>query len=115
MERPETFDAFWPFYLREHARPTTRMLHFAGTTAAVATIVAAAVARRPGLLLLAPLCGYVPAWIGHFGVEKNRPATFEYPLWSLMADFRMWGHMLRGELWTEDLAGEDGLSRPDPR
>jgi hypothetical protein len=94
------FEEFWTFYLGEHARPATRALHFAGTSAVVATAALALLKRKPGLLALLPVVGYGPAWVSHFFIERNRPATFRYPLESLRADFRMWSRMLRGELWT---------------
>lgn len=100
-EEPRTFAAFWPFYLRQHARSATRKLHFAGTSAVVLMAMAAAARRQPSLLVLLPLLGYGPAWIAHFCVEKNRPATFRYPRWSLCADFKMWAMMLRGRLWDD--------------
>ena len=96
-----TFVEFWPFYLREHARPATRTLHFAGTTLSLALLLAAAVLQRPWLVLAAVVCGYAFAWAGHFFVEHNKPATFKYPLWSLAADWKMWGLALTGRLAPE--------------
>jgi hypothetical protein len=98
------FEEFWPFYLGEHSKPATRILHFAGTTAVVLTAALALARRKPALLALTPLLGYGPAWAAHFLIEGNRPATFKYPWMSFRADFRMWSRMLGGELWTEELA-----------
>jgi len=88
-EKFTRYDAFWLFYLREHASPRTRQLHYGGTILALAALAGALVLRRPKLAAIALLAGYGPAWIAHFFVEKNRPATFTYPLWSLISDFRM--------------------------
>lgn len=96
-----SFEEFWPFYVKEHSKKTTRMLHFAGTTAAMACVAGAVLLKKRWLLLAAPIVGYGPSWIGHFFVEKNRPATFKYPLWSLRADFVMWGKIARGEMDAE--------------
>ncbi len=100
-ERIASFDEFWPYYVGEHLDPTTRKLHFVGTAAAVSCLVAGVVTRRPGLVLGALVAGYGPAWISHFFVENNRPATFTYPKWSLLADFKMWGLMAVGEMDAE--------------
>lgn len=101
MSRYQSFEEFWPFYVREHSRKATRVMHFAGTTAAVSAVAAGLLLRRPKLLALAPVLGYGPAWISHFFIEKNRPATFTYPLWSLMADFVMWSKIARGTMDAE--------------
>ena len=95
------FAEFWPFYLREHARPRTRALHDAGTTMVVAIALFALLTGRWGWLFAVPLAGYGFAWVAHFAVEKNRPATFTYPLWSLTADFRMWWLWLTGRIGPE--------------
>ncbi|WP_447765319.1 Mpo1-like protein [Sphingopyxis panaciterrae] len=101
-----SFAEFWPFYLREHSKVRTRALHYVGTSLVVLIAVAAVVSGRWGWLVALPLAGYFFAWVAHFGVEKNRPATFTYPLWSLAADFRMWGLWLTGRLGPElDKAG----------
>jgi hypothetical protein len=96
-----TFAAFWPHYLREHSRPPTRALHYIGTTLVVAIAVAALLTGHWGWLIALPFAGYLFAWAAHFAVEKNRPATFTYPLWSLAADFRMWALWLTGRLGPE--------------
>lgn len=96
-----SFAEFWPFYLRQHSRPRTRALHYAGTTLVVAIAVIALATGRWAWLLAVPLAGYGFAWIAHFKVEKNRPATFTHPLWSLAADFKMWWLWLTGRLEGE--------------
>ena len=102
MARPITsFADFWPYYLREHSRPETRALHYIGTSLAVAAALTALLFQIWWLLLLIPVAGYFFAWVGHYGIEKNRPATFTYPLWSLAADFKMWWLWLTGRLGPE--------------
>ena len=97
----ETFEDFWPYYLGEHGDRTNRALHAVGTTAAAVTLGAAIAKRDWRLLALVPLVGYGPAWAGHFLIEKNRPATFKHPLWSLRGDIRMASLMLTNQLDDE--------------
>lgn len=96
-----TYREFWPFYLEEHSRPLTRGLHFAGTTLVFVALAAAIATRNWWLVLLMPVAGYGFAWAAHFIVEKNRPATFTYPAWSLYSDFRMYFVWLLGGLGGE--------------
>src|SRR3569832_2030258 len=99
----ETYRDFWPYYLQEHAKPATRTLHFIGTGLAVGAVTAAILTGQAWLGAVALVAGYGPAWAAHFFVEKNRPATFTYPVWSLISDFRMAFAWLTGHL-SEELA-----------
>jgi hypothetical protein len=92
----KTYEEFWPFYLEQHRNPICRKLHFVGTFL-VFVCLAAAIVVSPPYLILAPVAGYAFAWTGHFFFEKNRPATFTHPFWSLRADFRMFFRMLFGQ------------------
>lgn len=96
-----TFDEFWPFYVKEHQKKTTRILHFVGTTGAMACIAGGLLTKRRWLLAVAPVVGYAPAWVSHFFVEGNMPATFKHPLWSLRADLVMWSKMVRFQMADE--------------
>ena len=96
-KQPETFEEFWPRYLQEHRNPTNRSLHCIGTSLAY-VFISLALVFSIRWLALAPVVGYGFAWIGHFLVERNRPATFTHPLWSLRGDFRMHARMLSGGL-----------------
>lgn len=97
----ETYGEFWPYYPREHSSPLCRRLHFAGTTAALVSLVLFLLTYDLFLIPVIFATGYGPAWISHFFIEKNRPATFQYPAWSLVSDFRMYFLWLRGELSKE--------------
>ena len=93
-----SFAEFYPYYLSEHSNSTCRRLHFIGTTLVI-FILAMTLAKGAWLLLLAlPLAGYSFAWVGHFFFEKNRPATFQHPLYSLLGDFVMYRDMILGRV-----------------
>ena len=99
--RIASYGEFWPFYLEEHSKPQTRRLHLIGTGGAILALILAALLREPWLLLLVPVLGYGFAWTAHFGIERNRPATFRYPLWSLLSDLKMFWLWLGGKLESE--------------
>lgn len=86
----QSFADFYPFYLEEHGHPLNRRLHFVGTSLVLLVLLTALVTGHWALLWLLPLVGYGFAWVGHFYVEKNRPATFKHPFYSLMGDFVMY-------------------------
>lgn len=88
-ERFRSFAEFYPYYLAEHSNPVCRRLHYVGSLLVLALLGYAIVTRQWLLLLAVPVVGYGFAWIGHFVFEKNRPATFQYPLYSLMGDWVM--------------------------
>jgi hypothetical protein len=96
-----SFAEFWPFYLREHAKPVTRALHYVGTTLVILCFLAGLLTGRALLFWLMPVAGYGFAWFAHFRVERNRPATFRHPLWSLAADFVMYGCWISGRMRGE--------------
>lgn len=97
-DRFQRFADFYPFYLSEHRNRTCRRLHIVGTTLVVILLLLAAFTRNAWLLLAAPLCGYGFAWIGHFVFEKNRPATFQHPWYSLLGDFALFRDVLLGRI-----------------
>lgn len=89
-----SFREFYPYYLQEHSNPTCRYLHYAGTTFSVALFFSLVMSLQFQWLWILLFTGYAPAWIGHFFFEKNRPATFRHPLYSLRGDFVMWWEWL---------------------
>jgi hypothetical protein len=97
-QRFGSFREFYPYYLGEHSDRTCRRLHVVGTTLAVVQAVAALLLRAPALLFSGLVAAYGFAWVGHFVFEKNRPATFRYPLYSLLGDFAMVRDVLAGRI-----------------
>jgi hypothetical protein len=93
-----SFSEFYPYYLSEHSNRTCRNLHFIGSTLVLSLIVASVVLANAWLLLLLPVIGYGFAWVGHFFFEHNKPATFQYPLYSLAGDWVMYKDMLTGKI-----------------
>ncbi|MBR9825608.1 MAG: DUF962 domain-containing protein [Alphaproteobacteria bacterium] len=115
MREYQSFSAFWPFYLREHAQPMTRVWHYVGSKLAIAVLIGAIITQNGWLLLAVPLAGYFFAWVSHAFVERNKPATFTYPLWSLIADYKMYFCFLTGKLDEElDRAGVATGKQPRP-
>jgi hypothetical protein len=94
----ETFRAFYPYYLREHSDINCRRLHFLGTALVISTAVYAFATRTWWLMLLLPVFGYSFAWVGHYVFERNQPATFKYPFYSLAGDFVMFRDLLVGKV-----------------
>jgi hypothetical protein len=97
-QRFGSFAEFYPYYLREHSHPTCRRLHVLGTTLVLVALAAGAVTASWAWVAAVPVLGYGPAWAGHFFFEKNRPATFRYPFYSLAGDFRMYWETVTGRL-----------------
>ena len=98
--RLKSYEEFWPFYVSQHLAPTNQKLHFVGTSL-VLLCLTLGIVQSPTWLALAPVAGYGFAWLGHLAFERNRPATFTYPLWSLRGDFRMYRLLLLGRLEPE--------------
>ncbi len=85
---------FYPYYLTQHNNGICRILHFIGTSLVIALTITAFYTLDFTLLLYVPFAGYTFAWVGHFFFEKNKPATFKYPLLSLISDFKMYFELL---------------------
>jgi hypothetical protein len=100
-ERFKSFGEFWPFYLGEHAQSLTRNLHFVGTATGVTILALALASAHYWLLPVALVASYGFAWLSHFVIEKNRPATFTYPLWSFLGDWKMLFLAVTGRLPRE--------------
>lgn len=102
-QKPEfnTFSDFWPYYLSEHRNPTTRLMHVLGTALAMAFVLLLTWSGDLRFLAAAAASGYGLAWLSHLMIERNRPATFRYPVWSLMGDFRMFSLACTGRLEAE--------------
>jgi hypothetical protein len=94
----KNFTDFYPFYLREHSNIMCRKLHFLGTSGVIALLLLFFFTGNLWLLAMIPLSGYGFAWVGHFGFEKNRPASFKHPWFSLIGDFRMFWDILAGRV-----------------
>ena len=95
------YDEFWNFYVQEHSQPLTRVLHFVGTSLGLLLL---GWFVWKGMWVYIPICfvvGYAFAWFAHFVVEKNKPATFQYPFWSFISDYKMMWYMITGRMGTE--------------
>jgi hypothetical protein len=101
MKGELSFSAFWPEYVRAHRQPATRLVHLLGTLLGWGLLAAAIALRHWWWILAALVFSYALAWLSHFFVEHNRPATFEHPLWSWWADQKMVALMLTGKMDVE--------------
>ncbi|MCB9184599.1 MAG: DUF962 domain-containing protein [Flavobacteriales bacterium] len=95
-QRIGSWREFYPYYLSEHQHPVSRVLHFIGTGLIALWIILAIAMRQPWWLILIPIGGYGFAWVGHFFFERNKPATFRYPAYSLASDFVLFWQLLSG-------------------
>ena len=93
-----SFSEFYPFYLDEHKDNLNRRLHFTGTLLVIIFLIYTIVTQKWIILILLPVLGYGFAWLGHFFFEKNKPATFKYPLYSLMGDWVMFKDIIIGKV-----------------
>lgn len=101
LPKVDRYAEFWPVYLREHAKPATRYAHYAGTSAGLACLGLALATGRARLIPLGLVAAYGAAWAAHGLVEKNKPASFQRPLWSLASDLRMLALAVQGRLDAE--------------
>jgi hypothetical protein len=109
-DRIKNFEEFWPYYVREHQTSGCRLLHFIGSGLGIICLVSTFVTGNLWFIPLGLALGYGFAWVGHFFVEHNKPATFQYPLWSFRADWRMWRFMLLGRMREEVARIERAIS-----
>jgi hypothetical protein len=100
-QRFQSFQTFWPFYLSEHRKAISRMLHYIGTVMSHALLLVLLIKQLWWYLPVVLLVGYGPAWLGHYLIEHNRPATFKYPFWSLLGDYKMLYLAITGRLKAE--------------
>ena len=97
MEKYKTFKDFYPYYIEEHSKPKTKLLHFIGTSISLFFLVQLVITFDPIYLIYALLSGYGFAWVAHFFIEKNKPATFTYPCYSFIGDHKMFVEILMGK------------------
>ncbi|GEM_PF-915812 len=97
----ESFEEFWPQYLSEHSRRSTRLLHALGLGGALASLTAAAVKKDGRFVALAAALGYGPAWFSHMAIEGNKPTSLSHPLWAIRANLKMCQKMMTGEIERE--------------
>lgn len=100
-DRITNYAEFWDFYVQEHSQPLTRLLHFIGTALGLVILVWVLRTGNWGYFPLCLVVGYGFAWFSHFVIEKNKPATFQYPLWSFISDYKMMFYMLTGKMNSE--------------
>ncbi|MFZ4058711.1 MAG: Mpo1-like protein [Ferruginibacter sp.] len=105
----KSFNSFYPYYLTEHSNTLNRTLHFIGTFLVIVLLVMGIWKNNGWLLAAIPFCGYGFAWIGHFFIEKNKPATFIYPIYSLASDFVMFWHIITLQIGKQMAAAKETI------
>lgn len=98
---PQDFEQFWPYYVMEHQHPLTRAFHFLSTLTPSACLIAFFVTWQYRYLIALPIVAYGLAWFSHFAIERNKPAAWKYPLYSLMADHKMFWMTVIGQMTHE--------------
>jgi hypothetical protein len=96
-----SYSEFWDFYVQEHSKPATRLLHFIGTSLAIISLVWLIWRGMWYYFPVSLIVGYGFAWFAHFVIEKNKPATFKYPFWSFISDYKMMWYMITGRMSGE--------------
>lgn len=96
-KKHQSLQEFYPFYLSKHQNTTSRILHFIGTALVIICLIGGILFHNWQFLIVIPFLGYGFAWVGHFFFEKNKPATFQYPLYSLASDFILFWEILNGK------------------
>lgn len=96
-----SYAEFWDFYVAEHSKPATRALHYVGTSIGMAVLVWFIWRGTWYYFPLCFVCGYAFAWFAHFVIEKNKPATFKYPFWSFVSDYKMFFYFVTGRMGRE--------------
>ncbi|MGP5546859.1 Mpo1-like protein [Psychrobacter alimentarius] len=109
---PSIKQNFYDFYLNEHQNMACRRLHFAGSSFGLLGLAKSVKDRSPTPLLKGIAAGYACAWVGHFFFEKNKPASFKFPLKSFASDFRMYSDVLRGNLSLKDRKYDRARKKP---
>ena len=97
MERYKSFEDFYPYYISEHDHKYTKLMHFIGTSISIYFLIKFILSFNFLFILYALLSGYGFAWVGHFFMEKNKPATFKYPFYSLRGDYKRYVEILQGK------------------
>jgi len=97
MERYKSFEDFYPYYISEHDHKYTKLMHFIGTSISIYFLIKFILSFNFLFILYALLSGYGFAWVGHFFIEKNKHATFKYPFYSLIGDYKMYFEILQGK------------------
>lgn len=98
---PQNYNEFWDFYVSEHSQPMTRLLHFVGTSLGIALLIFFAARGQWYFFPAFFVVGYAFAWFAHFVIEKNKPASFRFPFWSFISDFKMMWYMVTGRMGAE--------------